>query len=402
MYRENKKELQRWGYLLLGMICLLLGGVIYAWSILKSPLASEFGWQTAPLTVNFTLTMCFFCIGGITGSVLIKRLGVNTTLFLAATMVCAGFIGTSCLSGESIVYLYFSYGLASGIGIGMAYNAIISTVSAWFADKKGLCSGCLMMAFGASALVLGGVIESIINMPQLGWRYAFRMLGVVMSVLLVVTGVLIRPVKQSAESAIGKNNASVVCGYTPREMLCRSSFYRAFLCLVFMSALGNYLISIAKDMAETFGAGAELATLLVGVFSICNGLGRIITGAIFDALGCRKTMLIAGGLNVTAALLLLLAVSLSSLPMLIIAIVFTGMSYGTCPSVTSTYTLAFYGEESFPQNFSILNFNLMGASLLATVSSVLFSVSGGYFVPILVLAVLSLMAATLNISIRKP
>ena len=36
-----------------------------------------------------------------------------------------------------------------------------------------------------------------------------------------------------------------------------------------------------------------LATTLVGVLAVFNGLGRILTGAMFDALGRKKTMLIA-------------------------------------------------------------------------------------------------------------
>ena len=48
---------RRWLYLILGAAALLFAGVIYAWSILKSPLAAEFGWESAALSLNFTLTM---------------------------------------------------------------------------------------------------------------------------------------------------------------------------------------------------------------------------------------------------------------------------------------------------------------------------------------------------------
>jgi OFA family oxalate/formate antiporter-like MFS transporter len=38
--------------------------IIYAWSILKAPVAADFGWTASALALNFTITMCFFCIGG--------------------------------------------------------------------------------------------------------------------------------------------------------------------------------------------------------------------------------------------------------------------------------------------------------------------------------------------------
>ena len=47
----------RWLYLVVGVIALLFAGILYAWSILKAPLAAEFGWSAADLALNFTLTM---------------------------------------------------------------------------------------------------------------------------------------------------------------------------------------------------------------------------------------------------------------------------------------------------------------------------------------------------------
>ena len=71
--------------------------------------------------------------------------------------------------------LYLSYGILAGLGIGVAYNVIISTVSAWFPDKKGLCSGALMMGFGASALVVGRLASALMAGP--GWRTAYLAVG---------------------------------------------------------------------------------------------------------------------------------------------------------------------------------------------------------------------------------
>ena len=73
----------RWFYLIIGVVAMLFAGVIYAWSILKSPLATEFGWGTSELALNFTLTMSFFCIGGLLGAQLYKRKGKLIALILA-------------------------------------------------------------------------------------------------------------------------------------------------------------------------------------------------------------------------------------------------------------------------------------------------------------------------------
>ena len=45
MEKNNQKSSARWLYMAVGVIAMLFAGVLYAWSILKSPFASELGWS---------------------------------------------------------------------------------------------------------------------------------------------------------------------------------------------------------------------------------------------------------------------------------------------------------------------------------------------------------------------
>lgn len=335
MNADQKKRSVRWLYLVVGVIALLFAGIIYGWSILKAPLASELNWADNQLALNFTLTMCFFCLGGMAGGMLSKKAGARIALILAAVLSCLGFFLTSRLDGSSVAMLYVSYGLLAGLGIGIAYNVIISTVSAWFPDKKGVCSGALMMGFGASALVVGNTISVL--MDSIGWRPAFTGLGVVLGVILLATGFIIHlppaglELPQPEKKAGAASEDFEARDYTPGEMVRRFAFWRAFLCIVFLAAVGNTVISFARDLAISVGAEAALATTLVGVLSVCNGLGRIATGAIFDRIGRRKTMLLANVVAIAAAGVTLLSVFASSVPLCIVGLCVTGFSYGSCP-----------------------------------------------------------------------
>ena len=60
MKNTTKPTSMRWFYLGVGIIAMLFAGVLYAWSILKSPLATEFKWGASELALNFTLAMSFF------------------------------------------------------------------------------------------------------------------------------------------------------------------------------------------------------------------------------------------------------------------------------------------------------------------------------------------------------
>ena len=395
---------RRWLYLALGVASMLFAGIIYAWSILKTPF-SEF-WTATQLSMNFTITMSCFCIGGFLGAKLSNRFGMRNALLIAGALSFSGFLRTSGLTGNSILPLYLSYGVLAGAGIGIAYNVVISTVNAWFPDKKGLCSGCLMMGFGASSLVIGGLASKM--MEWFGWQRTYMALGICLAVVLFLTAFILKKPDASLSLPLPK-----VKKMTAREnfeaqdlstaqMLRRISFWMVFVAYGLVGAVGNSVISFARDLSLSVGASAALATTLVGVLSVCNGFGRIIAGAFFDAAGRRTTMLVSGGLTILAAGITLVAVLLQSLPVCILGLCMVGLSYGFCPTVSSTSVAAFYGPKYFPTNFSVMNFNLIGASFIATGCSSLYAASNGYVLPFAVLLGLSVCAMSLILLIKKP
>ena len=397
----------RWFYLGTGVIAMLFAGILYAWSILKAPLSAAFGWSASDLALNFTLAMSCFCIGGLLGSRISGRAGHRSAIITAGVLSALGFGLTAVLPGGSVAALYITYGVLAGLGIGIAYNVVISTVSAWFPDKKGLCSGCLMMGFGASALVLGNLANAMFNSP-VGWRTTYLILGAAIGAVLLVTALLLK--KPGADTVLPQAKAAKAAGaerieaedYTPGQVLRRPSFWMAFLFLTFLAATGSSVISFAKDLALSVGAAESLAVTLVGMLSVCNGLGRILTGAVFDAIGRRKTMLCANLLTVCAAGITLLAVSVGSLPMCIAGLCLSGMSYGANPTITAAFMSTFYGMKHYSTNMALMTFTAMTASLIATVSNKLLEASGGYTAPFLMLLALSLAALGLNLCIRKP
>ena len=397
----------RWFYLIIGVVAMLFAGVIYAWSILKSPLATEFGWGTSELALNFTLTMSFFCIGGLLGAQLYKRKGKLIALILAGIFALLGFVLTAYIRDTSVVMLYISYGVLASLGIGIAYNVLIAIVSAWFPDKKGLCSGCLMMGFGASALILGNVADALFK-SNLGWRITYVILGVAICIVLILSGILLQKPNCQQELPQPKNTKNTDVedfekqDYTSRQMLCRPSFWMAFICISFLAAVGSSVISFAKDLALSVNATESLAISLVGVLSVCNGLGRILTGTLFDTIGRRKTMLCANMLTICAAAITLLAVSISSLPLCIVGLCLTGISYGACPTITAAFTSSFFGMKYFSTNMALMTFTVMGGSLIATVSNKILEITGGYNATFMMLLSLCAIALILNLFIKRP
>ena len=399
---------KRWLFLGVGVFTMLFSGVLYAWSILKIPFKEVFGWSDKSLALNFTLTMCFFCLGAFFGSLICKRIGPKITLIIAGLLVGVGFISTGFLNPEFPYLLYVTYALLAGTGIGISYNVVVSTVNSWFPDKKGLCSGCLMMGFGISTLLLGNVVSSLFENENVGWSKAYIILGTVVGVVIIIAGIILK--KPSADIVFPqpkakkstKKESFEVRDYTTKEMLKSFTFWRAFVFMILITAVGNTVISFARDLVISVDAAPALATTLVGVLSIFNGIGRILTGALYDALGRKTTMLASNILTIFAAGLTLVAVLTNSLPLCIVGLCLTGLSYGSCPTITSAFTASFYGTKYFPTNYSITNFNLIVASFIATFSSSLLTSTGSYTAPFILLLSLAVVALGLNFTIRKP
>jgi len=407
MGKTNNNISIRWFYMAVGIIAMLFAGVLYAWSILKSPLTAEFGWGPSELALNFTLAMTFFCIGGLLGAQISKRAGHRMALIAAGALSALGFVLTAFLYNVPIWFLYITYGVLAGLGIGIAYNVTISTVSSWFPDKKGLCSGCLMMGFGASALILGNVADSMFK-SAVGWRTTYIVLGISIFVVLLVSGFLLKKPTQGMVFPEAKTNVNKITenfekqDFTSLQMLRRPSFWMAFICISFLAAVGSSVISFAKDMALSVGSPEVLAVSLVGVLSVCNGLGRILTGAVFDIIGRRKTMICANILTICAAGVTLVAVCAGSLPLCIAGLCFTGMSYGACPTITAAFTSSFFGMKHFSNNMALMTFTVMVGSFVATASNKVLEITGGYPATFVMLLALTFVALVLNLFIRKP
>lgn len=395
-------------YLISGVFSMLFSGVLYAWSILKVPFKEDFGWTDSALALNFTVTMCFFCLGAFFGSLLNRKAGVKITLVTAGALVGAGFVLTGLLTENMLPALYVTYGFLAATGIGISYNVTVSTVNAWFPDKKGVSSGLLMMGFGVSTLLLGNIISLLFEAEKIGVTKTYILLGVITAAVIIVSGFILKkptedtvlPEAKITRSAKAESFEAV--DFTPLQMVKSFTFIRAFICMAFITAVGNCVISFARDLMLSVDAAPSLATTLVGVLSVFNGVGRILTGILFDRAGRKITMISANILTIIAAGITLTAVMISSLPLCIAGLCLTGISYGSCPTVTSAFTMAFYGKKSFATNYSIMNFNLIFASFFATFSSTLLTNTESYVAPFVMLLILSVLALGLNFSIRKP
>jgi OFA family oxalate/formate antiporter-like MFS transporter len=399
---ENNK---RYIYVVAGTLMFLLAGIIYAWSILNVPFQTEFGWSQGALGLNFTITMGSFATGLIVGGFLLKKISLRTIIILSGILVCVGFSITGMMSGDSILVLYIAYAVLCGLGIGVVYNAIISSVTGWFPDKRATVSGVLMMGFGASTLVFGFIANGL--MDAVGWRNMYIGIGVTILVVFTICAFVIKayiPPKSTEEDgkeAFKDNSESgEKTDYKTSEVLRLPVFWRYYALGALIAGVGACFIAMARDMAIYVGTTQSLAVVLVGVSSVSNGIGRIIAGLLFDKKGSLVTMRTVGVIAVLAPLLMLLS-SWTNLSIIFIpGAMLAGASYGFTPVLTAGFIGKNFGMKNFPLNFSVASTFLFTASFSAAVGGWLHGVTTGYngvFIFMIGLGVLGMfMAETLK------
>ena len=375
---------KRWVYLITATVTFLFLGLIYAWSIFKVPFSELFpDWSVSQMSLTFTISMSFFCLGGFAGGLLAKKLSQRVRLLISAVLLFTGFFVVSLVKkenpGGSLVMLYVFYGMFGGGGVGFAYNGVLSTINKWFPDKIGLASGIMLMGFGLGGLVLGSVVNSLIG--SIGLLPTFRLLAIFIGVVCVLAAFILKQATDEESAALAANASSSkktksipTDDYTPGEMLRDPRFWLMTLWLILINSGGLLVINSAANISIAYGGTAVLGMIV----SLFNGAGRIVAGTNFDRNGRKAATFLNNVFMLTAGLLLTVGAITGKFFFILIGLIFVGLAYGGCPTIASAFTNQAFGAKNFPTNFSISNFNLLvGATVGPMVSSALLERSGG-------------------------
>ena len=394
---------KRWLYLGVATISTLFLGLIYAWSLFRAPFSEVFKtWTVAQMSMTFTISMIMFCLGGLIGGQLGKKFGVKVRILIAAVLLLVGFFMVSTLNpadaSGSLMKLYIFYGIFGGGGVGIGYNAVITTITKWFPDKVGLASGIMLMGFGLGGLALGSVVTKFI--AGIGIFSTFKLLAIAIFVVLLVAAIIIKapeaPTAGASKTAAADDNTH---HYTSAEMMKTSRFWIFFLWAIALNSAGLMVINSAANISVAYGGSAVLGMIV----SLFNGAGRIVAGNNFDRFG-RKTSSIVNNIFMIIAGALLIAGGVShSLILVVIGLIFVGLSYGGTPTITSAYVNKAFGAKYFATNFSIANFSLIPAAIIGPIiSAKLLEAAGGkYDSNFRALIVFTLVALALNIASKK-
>lgn len=275
-------------------------GAAYAYSVYTQPLVETKGWSMASVTTAFTIMMV---LGGGSAALFgkfVERSGPRKSAMLAAVLFGLGQAGSGfAISMDSLTGFLLSYGLLSGLGLGIGYIAPVSTLVKWFPDKRGLATGMAVLGFGTGALITAPVAASLIE--SIGISYTFYILGISYFVLMMLGASYITPPPKNWMPAGMK--AAVKAGTrkikkdlsqaTSGEAVRTKHFWMLWTMMLINTSAGIMMISVASPMAQNIvGLSAGAAATMVGIMGVFNGGGRLGWAAASDYISRPKVFII--------------------------------------------------------------------------------------------------------------
>ena len=331
----------RWVIAIAGVFLQIALGAVYAWSVFRVPLVKQFGWSISEVTLTFTISIFVLGIAAFFGGLWLNRKGPRIVALTGGALYGLG-VFLASFSAHKLWWLYLSYGLIGGIGLGFGYIVPVAVLVKWFPDRRGLITGIAVGGFGAGALVTAPLATRLIQ--TVGVLSTFAYLGIAYLVVTVVAGFFMqnppdgwRPEGWTPTASQTSQRAGH--DYTLSEALKTWQWYALWLLLFLNTCAGISIISQeAPIFQELTGVSAVVAGGMVGVASLGNAVGRVFWAWVSDLITRRATFFVMFLVQVLLFWFLpnIGAATLMTIVTFVVLMCYGG-GFGTMPAFTADY-----------------------------------------------------------------
>src|ERR1700756_4946138 len=330
----------RWVIAIAGVFFQIALGAVYAWSVFRAPLAKQFGWSISEITLTFTISIFVLGFAAFFGGLWLNRKGPRIVALTGGALYGVGVFLANF--SHSLSWLYVSYGVIGGIGLGLGYIVPVAVLVKWFPDRRGLITGIAVGGFGAGALITAPVATRLIQ--SVGVLSTFAYLGIAYLIVTVVTGLFMqnppngwKPVGWTPTTNQTSHRADR--DFTLSEALKTWQWWALWLLLFLNTCAGISIISQEAPLfQEETGVTAAIAASMVGLASIGNAVGRVFWAWVSDLITRRATFFV---MFVAQVLLFWFLPNIATAWFLTIVtfvvLMCYGGGFGTMPAFTADY-----------------------------------------------------------------
>jgi MFS transporter, OFA family, oxalate/formate antiporter len=392
----------RWVMAAAGFLMQVALGAVYAWSVFRIPLTRKFGWSVTDVTLTFTICIFVLGVAAFFGGLWLNKKGPRVVALTGGFLYGLGVFLASYT--HSLGWLYFTYGVIGGTGLGFGYIVPVAILVKWFPDRRGLITGIAVGGFGGGALVTAPVATHLIQ--QVGVLKTFAYLGIAYLVVTMCTGFFLekppegyRPEGWTPSATQTAQRATK--DYTLGEALATWQWWALWLILFLNVTAGISLISQESPLFQKISAvTAAAAAGMVGIVSIGNAVGRILWAWVSDGITRRWTFVAMFLLQFALfwALPSLASYEIMTLVSFVILMCYGG-GFGTMPAFAADY----FGSKNVGPIYGLmLTAWGMGSAFGPLLLAHTLKSTGGYGSGLHIIAMVMIVSVILPILVRPP
>ncbi len=386
-----------WVVLACAVIQFYVGGTFWqGFTALFDPIANEFGWSYALVSLAFTFR-------GFESGVLAPVIGVFVDRFGPRRLLLSGIVimGLGFLFFSQIHALWSFYVAFLILALGMSFVSGVvpmAAVAAWFRKRTSRAMGVLTAGFGAAGLLVPAVVWFT---DRFGWREALVMFGVGMWLLGIPLALVVKQPQGEEHSAEKVETSSDVsqkpAGLTIKGIIKGKDFWLFSMALFFGGVAGPAVTAHQIPYLVSVGISRQTAGFLTIVLSLSNILGRLgfgWLGDIFEKRYCFAIAALIKGVGV-------LGFALSRTEWQFIpSLIALGIGFGGLIPLRPALQVELYSMKSFATVQGLLMVSLTVGSMISPVfAGWMFDFVTSYRPAFVVLAVSTFIAVPLILTV---
>ncbi len=401
MEQSQGKFFYGWVIVFAGLfLTLIMFGIVDSFGIMFKPISEQFEWNRGTISTASMINWICFGLGNLACGALSDRFGSRRLLIAGGILFIIGTILMSQI--QSLVHLYFAFGVVMAIGRSAAAVPLTALITKWFTRNQGLA-----LAIAQSQNVGPAVFAplTVYLLTQTDWRGAYLWLGVG-SLLIFPLAMLIRDHSEEESHAYATSGAAGFVSKMPNVHLTLSQAMRtrAFWTLNFMvvgCCIGHSCVLLhGFNHMTDMGLVGSTASKVAAVMAISGLVGKIACGMMADRIGGKWAMALFLGVQAVMIPPFMHVHEPSSFYLWAVAF---GLGYGGPMPV---YAMLF--REHFGTRFigSILGVFFMIAALGmgsgGLMGGKLYDIFGSYMIPFLTSTGTSMISALLALTLPSP
>jgi predicted MFS family arabinose efflux permease len=360
MDAERKRPKIFYGWYIVGasvIIILYTGGIVqFGFTAVFEPIAQEFGWSYAQVSLAFSLRGLEVGLLSPLIGFLVDRYGPKRLLFFGAIVIAGGFLLLSRINS-----LLGFYGAFIILAMGMstcAGTVMLTAVANWFRKNAGLATGIVTSGFG-----LGGLLVPVVTwlIDSNGWRQAMVIVGLGVLVIVIPLSFVIRhkpeqygylPDGDFKAATITNDNQTVPEAEEPEKSasVFQALKSRIFWQLAIAAACHSFVIgSVITHLMpylSSVGISRSVSSFVALILPVASIAGRLSGGWFRDKVG-SKLIFTSSFALMSTGLLIFAFVTTRQFWMVVPFVIAFSIGWGWSVTTRITLIREYFGRANF-------------------------------------------------------